>query len=559
MLSVLKVIGICLEVVLIFNLLIIVHELGHFLAARWRGLVIEGFGIWFGKPIWKKKIGGVTYSLGSIPAGGFVKLPQLMDMTAIEGDSEYAGKELPKLKPMDKIIVAFAGPLFSFLLAVVFAVIVWQVGRPVGEGDRTTVIGYVAPGFPAENVLKPGDEILSIDGHKVTRWGGQSEDSVMWRVMGSEEPTIKLEIKRDGAIQNVEVTPRIQPTKWHQRRGHREVGIVAKHRPMVAKIEPGSAAEKAGFQPNDVLTLVGGEKIYDDSSISQWAKAHPNQPLVITVERGEKQADGTVPTTEITFEPRGFRVDDVFPESPASRAGLLKGDRILAAGGVPTNSPEVFAEQVWAHSQQPLTLEVERGQAKVSVTVTPEIPLEGSEKPSVGIKMGRSDGLVYDERGKMWLIYPTPGEQISEAAGAMYQMFKKLSPTSKSTISVQHMGGPVMMMRIYYLLFESPAGWRLVLWFSVIININLAIMNMLPLPPLDGSHITLAFTELIRGKPPGKRTQRFVEYVQSAGTLLVIGFMLFVTFFDVQDFFGGGSKKPTMRFKPPAAEVKPAS
>ena len=102
--STLKIIGILLEVLLLFNLLIVVHELGHFLAAKWRGLVIEGFGIWFGKPIWQKKIGGVTYSLGSIPAGGFVKLPQLMD-SAIEGESEFAGKELPRLKPVDKIIV----------------------------------------------------------------------------------------------------------------------------------------------------------------------------------------------------------------------------------------------------------------------------------------------------------------------------------------------------------------------------------------------------------------------------------------------------------------------
>jgi len=105
-----------------------------------------------------------------------------------------------------------------------------------------------------------------------------------------------------------------------------------------------------------------------------------------------------------------------------------------------------------------------------------------------------------------------------------------------------------MMMRIYYLLFESPQGWRLVLWFSVVINVNLALMNMLPIPPLDGSHITLALIELIRGRPPGERTQWIVERVQIAGTMLVIGFMLFISVFDVQDLFGG--KKPPMRFKP---------
>ena len=126
----------------------------------------------------------------------------------------------------------------------------------------------------------------------------------------------------------------------------------------------------------------------------------------------------------------------------------------------------------------------------------------------------------------------------------------------KSSISVQHMGGPVMMMRIYYLLFESRDGWRLVLWFSVIINVNLALMNMLPIPPLDGSHITLALVELVRGKPPGARTAKMVEWVQIAGTLLVVGMMLFITLFDVQDLFGGG-KKAGMRFKPRSAVEKP--
>src|SRR5215469_12212256 len=114
-----------IEVLLIFNLLIIVHELGHFLAARWRGLHVDKFGIWFGRPIWKKTIGGVEYSLGCIPAGGFVLLPQMAPMEAVEGKASQPRENLPPIKPLDKIIVAFAGPLFSFLLAVLFALIVW--------------------------------------------------------------------------------------------------------------------------------------------------------------------------------------------------------------------------------------------------------------------------------------------------------------------------------------------------------------------------------------------------------------------------------------------------
>src|SRR5207237_1423827 len=83
--QVLKVIFILLEVLALFNLLIFVHELGHFLAARWRGLKVERFAIWFGKPIWKKESNGVEYVLGCIPAGGYVSLPQMAPMEAIEG------------------------------------------------------------------------------------------------------------------------------------------------------------------------------------------------------------------------------------------------------------------------------------------------------------------------------------------------------------------------------------------------------------------------------------------------------------------------------------------
>ena len=147
LLHVLRIIFILLEVVILFNLLIVVHELGHFLAARWRGLVIEKFGVWFGKPLWKKTINGVEYSLGSLPLGGFVALPQLAPMDIIEGETDTDRAKLPPISALDKIIVAVAGPLFSLLLALVFAALVWAVGHPVGEADMTTVIGYVEPGF----------------------------------------------------------------------------------------------------------------------------------------------------------------------------------------------------------------------------------------------------------------------------------------------------------------------------------------------------------------------------------------------------------------------------
>src|SRR5256885_4906371 len=115
-LQVVRVIFILLEVLVLFNLLIVVHEVGHFLAARWRGLYVEKFGIWFGKPLWKKKINGVQYSLGSLPFGGFVALPQLAPMDIIEGKADVDREQLPPVSALDKIIVAGGRRFFSFSL-----------------------------------------------------------------------------------------------------------------------------------------------------------------------------------------------------------------------------------------------------------------------------------------------------------------------------------------------------------------------------------------------------------------------------------------------------------
>src|SRR5579863_9680671 len=102
-----KSVAVILEVLVLFNLLIFVHELGHFLAARWRGLKIDRFAIWFGTPIWKTKINGVEYALGTIPAGGYVSLPQMAPMEIIEGKGDATAEPLPNISALDKIIVAF--------------------------------------------------------------------------------------------------------------------------------------------------------------------------------------------------------------------------------------------------------------------------------------------------------------------------------------------------------------------------------------------------------------------------------------------------------------------
>jgi regulator of sigma E protease len=102
----------------------------------------------------------------------------------------------------------------------------------------------------------------------------------------------------------------------------------------------------------------------------------------------------------------------------------------------------------------------------------------------------------------------------------------------KSDVGIQHLSGPVGIGRIYFLFFDSERGWQLVLWLSVVLNVNLAILNMLPIPVLDGGHILFGLIESIRRKPLNIKV---LEYVQGACTLLIVGVIVYITFFDVQD------------------------
>jgi regulator of sigma E protease len=528
-LGILKFIGILLEVLLIFNLLIIVHELGHFLAAKWRGLHIERFGIWFGKPIWEKKIGGIWYSLGSIPAGGFVKLPQLAPMEALEGQTEVPKEQLKDISPLDKIIVAFAGPLFSFLLAFVFACLVYLVGRPMSEREGTVFIGEVRKNSPAEKAgLKTGDKILAIDDISVRRFIGQGKDAVLWRVVRSEGETLKMRVQRGDQELVLEPKPEIKDTAFYQRSRTREIGIEPAVTPLVGEITPGSAGAEAGLQKGDFITHVNGETLHTEMGVSDYIRDHPGAPIELTVDR-----KGQI--LKVPYKPRVPVVTFVFGDSPAERKGLKPGDKILKVDDHVLYSSSAVMKYIQEQGKQSLQFVVEReGKEQPAIAITPADHAD-EKRPMIGAGFTDDDGIVPDMYGRGKTVNPGPWEQIEVSIGAIVSTIEAVS-SRKSDVKLQHMGGPVMMMNVYYRLFEQTDGWKLALWFSVLLNVNLALLNMLPLPVLDGGHITLAIVEAVRRKPVNVR---LLEWVQTACAMLIIGFMLFVTFFDVQDVFGG--------------------
>lgn len=131
----------------------------------------------------------------------------------------------------------------------------------------------------------------------------------------------------------------------------------------------------------------------------------------------------------------------------------------------------------------------------------------------------------------MTIAHPGVGEQIAGGIDAMISTFGALF-SRKSDIKLQHLSGAVKIINIYYVLFQSEHGWRLALWFSVIMNVNLALLNLLPIPVLDGGHIVLALVEAIRRKPVNAR---ILNVLQTACAVAIIGYMIYIAWFDVQD------------------------
>jgi regulator of sigma E protease len=234
-------------------------------------------------------------------------------------------------------------------------------------------------------------------------------------------------------------------------------------------------------------------------------------------------------------------VDGVEKDTPADKAGVKPGDIVTAVNGKRIYNALSLVDEIENQPTEELTLDVRRGSEPLQLKMRP-VPLEseGVTKPRIGIR--------WETGGQLSLSHPDPVEQVYNSITSTLQTIGAVA-SPKSDVKLQHMSGPVMIVRIYYMLFEGENGWKLALWFSVILNVNLAILNMLPIPVLDGGHIVLALIESVRRKPVN---MKILEWVQTACATLIIGYMLYISFFDIGDLFGKGSDRKSPVKTPPA-------
>jgi len=463
---------------------IFIHELGHFLAARRRGLVITRFSVGFGPKIFGWTRNGVEYRLSAIPFGGYVALPQLVDMGRLEGKEESEKEEerkpfsswdeeeeednkekpLPKISYSDKMIVSVMGAVFNVLLAFALACVLSFFGYDVPDSQLTTKVGYVADTVErwnplveeGEEVTGPahkaglllGDEILQVDGAPVENFM-----EIQNRIVTGKQQTaqgrrlVNLTVLRNGTERKLEVYPEVVGSEEI-----RIIGIGPEESFFIESLQPDMPAIEAGLEAGDQPIRIDGQKIYSFSQLVTYlSNVEANKSVAFTVRKGGEKG------VEQTY--------DIMP---------VEKEVVMGATAVPRK------------------LIGFRPQAKITTT------------------------------------YPNPFVLIIRRVKDMYLTLSGLvSP--QSDVKLRNMSGPVGIVN--HLSLFAKIGFKKLLWFVVFINVNLAILNLLPIPVLDGGHMLFATIEKIRGQP---LPLAFLERAQTLFVLLLFSFMLYVTFFDVQ-------------------------
>ena len=530
MADILNIIYVVAVVFLLFGAAIFVHEFGHFWVALKRGLKVEEFAIGFGPIIWSKTHEGILYSIRAIPAGGFVKLPQMLTSEAIEGkpegpadeDSENSEgeppepvEELPPVSPLSKILVAFAGPLMNVIFAILIAVFIWLVGipKPINE----PVVGYV--GEQSEEYAigaRPGDRIMNVNDEPIETW-----QDVVYAVLDSEGETVAVQVQRGEEQRQFD----LPAGTWSG--GIRRIRLDNQDLLEVMSFETPSLLGDVGFKPGDVVLSVNGQKAYSQYQLLDLLMADAGQMKTVRVTRGDQEVELPFETPDVA----GVAVEQVVAEdedglsTPASKADVQAGDVIKSAAGVRVTSTRQLVDIIQAQDNKEFQLDLLRGDKGIQVSITPK-------DNRLGVALKQDIGLVFKPepiRYSKELAHPSPAAQIGDVLDKIAITFKALGRGKESGVGAKDLSGPVGIFGM--LAIQVNHDLRLALSFLVLLNINLAILNLLPVPVLDGGHILLSIIEWIRKEPVSVKIQ---EWATTAFAALLLCFFVYVTFADVK-------------------------
>ena len=530
-----------LLIIPILAILILIHELGHFWSARACKVKVEEFGI--GIPPrakgWERN--GVIWSLNWIPFGGFVRVKG-------EDAGDMSADSMNSKPPLQRAFFLVAGSAMNLLLAIVLIIVL--IGF-VGVTNDRLYVGSVVPGAPAQAAgIRAEDQIVRVNGEPVS--DAQDLTSKINANRGSE---VDLTVSRDGQESTVTVVPREHPPAGQGATGV-TLSQITEATIAIASVTPGGPAAAAGVQPGDRIVAINGVPIRDSIGLSNEIRAAQQQTATFTVERGGKQID--VP---IAVPLQGIDVTQVAVDKPMGVAGLQPGDRLLSFNGTPLVTVDAFQQALLAARGTTTTVTIARTApatdgsaypaAPQPVALNVAVPAFGDDAnylDQLGItaSQGSVDALIGTTAHLAPIYDHVPALQViprglGDAWHQTGQMLDGLRQLATGQQSLSGLAGPVGMGQLTNQLLSTTAESPLVALtrLMILLSLNLAVLNLLPFPALDGGRLLFVIIEMVRG---GRKISPEKEgIVHFAGLVVLLLVMFVVAFNDIRRIVEGNS------------------
>jgi regulator of sigma E protease len=435
------------------GVLVFFHELGHYLVARWCGVKVLRFSIGFGKPFLRWVVGPdkTEWTIAPLPLGGFVRMVDERDTTQIISAADlpraFTRQSVPR-----RMAIVIAGPLANFLLAIVFyAILAWT-----GTTEPAAVLDApVAQTAAAKAGVQAGDKVLKVNGQDV-----RSFNTLRLSILDAvvDRGVAQLEVDRAGQVVTLQLPTAGLPEGEVEKDFLRTLGVdLAGARVEITRVEPDSAAQKAGLQIGDVVVAVSEVPVRRAGVLIEKIKASANQPLRFTVERDKAQLNVDV--------------------TPQAKAGDKQGETV----------------------------------GRIGAALSQKVPL-------VTIQHGLFDGIA-DGARQTWQM----------SVFSLRMMGKMLT----GDLSWKNLSGPVTIAD--YAGQSARISWQAYINFLALISVSLGVLNLLPIPVLDGGHLVYYGIEAIRGRP---LSDRVIELTQRIGIGLIGAMMVVALFNDLTRVFG---------------------
>jgi len=420
------------QLILSLSILVVLHEFGHYITARWFKCRVEKFYLFFDPwfSLVKKKIGDTEYGIGWVPLGGYVKISGMIDESMDKAQMAEPPKpyEFRSKPAWQRLIIMLAGIIINILLGFfIYSMMLWKWGDAYRPTDSLPY-GIVADSLAQSVGLRSGDKILTLDGKKVAHF----ED-------------IPLKILLDD-VKNIQVSRNGQP--------------------LDVKL------------PADLTSTIINKHVHFLGAGDFRIKVPP--------------------------------VDSVLAGSAADKAGLKKADKVIAFNGQPVEFWDQVTQSTRAAKGQEVNLTVLRGSDTAQLAVN--VPQDGIMGLTV---MSEPPYIVHYS---FWQALPAGVAKGCRMLGSYVKQLKILFG-GKVNLS-EGMSGPVGIANLFPATWDWQAFWSLTAFLSMI----LAIMNLLPIPALDGGHALFCIYEMITGRKPG---EKFMEYAQTVGMIIILALMVF--------------------------------